>query len=212
MRFTVFTLAGGIAGLGMLTYLVDSAGWWLILAAFALVLLAGWAIARSMLRGRSFLLDAVAVVAVAAISIAAAAVGFLGPADQPAQDTADRNAVVGAAREAVTGLMTFTPGHGFSQSVADRLADPLLTDYRGGGPDVVLTGAVESRTTMSAAVVAGAVDRQTSRSARVLLYVNQTVTTGGQPPQQIQLAQWASLVHDGSAWLLSDLRPVGVQN
>jgi Mce-associated membrane protein len=212
MRFTVFTVAGGLVGLGLLTYLFGAAGWWLILAVFAVILLAGWAVGRSMMRGDRLAFDAVAVAAVVAISITVAVVGFRGPADQPAQDTADRSAVVTAAREAVTALMTFAPGHGFSQSVADRLTDPLLTDYRGSGPDVVLTGAVESGTTMSAAVVAGAVDRQTSRSARVLLYVDQTVTTGGQPAQHIPLARWASLVRDGSAWLLSDLRPVGVQN
>jgi len=212
MKFTLFTVAGGVAGLGLLTYLFGAAGWWLILAAFALMLMAGWAVARWLMRGRSLFLDVTAVLAVVAVSATAAVVGFLGPADQPAQDTVGRNTVVAAARDAVTALMTFTPGHGFTQSVADRLADPLLTDYRGSGPDVVLIGAVESGTTMSAAVVAGAVDRQTSRSARVLLYVNQTVTTGGQPAQQIPVAQWASLVHDGSAWLLSDLRPVGVQN
>lgn len=212
MRFTLTTTAAGLIGLGLLTYVLGSPAWWLIIAAFVVVLLVGWAVARSLRSRRSVSLDVAGVAVAVAISAAAAAVGFSGPPAQPAQDTAARREIVAAASSAVIALMTFGPGQGMQQSVAARLAEPLLTDYRGSGPDVVLMGAVESGTRVSATVPAGAVERQSGDTARVLLYVDQEVTPPGQSTQHVQLAQWASLERSGSAWLLSDLRPVGVEN
>ncbi|MEE3851128.1 hypothetical protein VZC37_12340 [Gordonia sp. LSe1-13] len=163
---------------------------------------------------------AVAVVVVAAVL---AVVGFIAAERaRPISDDAQRTALLTATSDAVTALTNFAPDSGAQarREVAAQLTAPLESVYEVSGADVILPGAVEAGVTMTSRVVGTGVDSYGDDIARVLVFIDQTVTT---PPsdgatsdnqterngERTSIARWASMRNVEGHWRLADLDPVG---
>lgn len=147
------------------------------------------------------------------VLIAVAVAGFVGPPEANRANDSRRQQVQLATTDAVTSLMTFDPASltAQQQSVGAKLTGRLLLEFRSQGPGVVLPTAVESQAQMSADVVATAVNRMDDDSARVLVFVNQTITLpAAQPPRQVvAVTRWADMRKVNGNWLLAGLQQVG---
>lgn len=147
------------------------------------------------------------------VLIVIAVVGFVGPSQTDRADESQRQQVQLATADAVTSLMTFDPGSLTAQqeSVGTKLTGRLLLEFRSQGPAVVLPTAVESKAQMTADVVATAVNRMDTDGARVLVFVNQSITLpAAQPPQQVvAVTRWADMRKVNGNWLLAGLQQVG---
>ena len=116
---------------------------------------------------------------------------------------------------AVTDLMTFAPGDTAAdrERVADRLTGALAADYLSRGPDVVFPGATASRLVMSSMVLDVGVAERTPARARLLVFVDQTISVQGSTvqPERIGVARWATMTETDGRWLLARLEPVSPQ-
>ncbi|GAA4659872.1 hypothetical protein [Gordonia humi] len=129
--------------------------------------------------------------------------------DEPRREPAQ------AAAAAVTALMTFAPGDSDEsrRGVEGHLTGVLAADYARRGPDVVFPSAVASKVTMTVDVTdAGVVDEQ-ERSARVLVFADQTVVVGEHRdvPSHTGIARWAWMTRVEGHWLMARLTPVSPQ-
>ncbi|SIS14774.1 hypothetical protein [Williamsia sterculiae] len=190
--------------------IVDAASWWLVPAIPAVVVTVGAAlvVARG---GASMWLPVAGMTLV--ICAATTAVAVAGESeDRPRTDPG----LVAAASDAVGVVFTFSPD-GLDRarvSVDAWVTDPLRTDYRVQGPDVVLPAAVETRATMSTTVTGAAVDRRAGDTARVLVFADQTISvpqqSGGSGTEQVvPITRWAIMRRVDDRWLLAELQTVG---
>ncbi|WP_439029812.1 hypothetical protein [Gordonia terrae] len=164
------------------------------------------------------------VVVVTALALVVAAVaGFaaIGPGSDPSE--AERTEILTAAADAVGALTTFAPDDPAERrrSTDAHLADPLRLEYRNRGSDVVLPGARAAGITMMGRVIGAGLHESSPDRAKVLVFVDQTVTgpgtpqtpgTGapaGPPAETTSTAKWALMRKVDGNWLLSDLQPVG---
>ena len=167
-------------------------------------------------------IGALVVVTVVALVIALVAwIGVLRSA--PELDEAERAAILSAAGGAVGALMTFGPDDPPDQRrrTDALLTDPLRLEYRNRGTDVVLGGARGSSITRVARVVGAGLDDSAADRARVLVFVDQTVSVAdrqkpigfrapaGADGEITPTARWALMRKVDGNWLLSDLQPVG---
>ncbi|MFT3661257.1 MAG: hypothetical protein QM809_07610 [Gordonia sp. (in: high G+C Gram-positive bacteria)] len=128
--------------------------------------------------------------------------------------TGERAAVARAAATAVTDLMTYAPDRDADdrrRAVAAELTGPLAADYLGRGPDTVFPGAVASRITMTAEVLDAGVAELSDSRARVLIFVDQTVTVEGGLPERLAHSRWATMLRFDGAWRLARLEPVAAR-
>lgn len=156
---------------------------------------------------RWVLLSGVLTVLVLAVAVAATVVAVRAGSD----DDAERTAAGTAAAHAVTELMTFGPDDDAARraQVRELLTGALAADYAGRGPDVVFSGAVESKVSMSARVLDVAVGRLDENRARVLVFVDQSVSVAGDPAtDRLPVSRWATLQRSGGHWRLARLEPV----
>lgn len=120
-----------------------------------------------------------------------------------------------AAAAAVGKLMTFAPGDTPEgrAAVQASLTGALGADYALRGPDVVFPSAVASKVTMTVDVTDAATVDHSERSARVLVFAQQTVIVGDHTdsPAQVGVARWAWMTRVEGHWLLARLTPVSPQ-
>ncbi|PYE13089.1 Mce-associated membrane protein [Williamsia limnetica] len=151
--------------------------------------------------------------AVLVVLIAVAVVGFLGPSIPGRADEAARRQVQLATTDAVSSLMTFGPDSLISQqrTVGPKLTGRLLLEFRSQGPGVVLPTAVESKVVMTGRVLATAVNRMADDTARVLVFVNQSIVlpAAGAEPEVVAVTRWADMRKVNGNWLLAGLQQVG---
>ncbi|QRY61612.1 hypothetical protein JVX90_14475 [Gordonia sp. PDNC005] len=146
--------------------------------------------------------------------VVAIVVGVLSVPANRVPDDPDRS-VSSAAASAVTELMTFAPtdASGRRDDVESRLTGVLAADYALRGPDVVFPSAAESRVTMTVDVTDAATVTQTDRTARVLVFADQTIVVGKREdiPSKAGVSRWAWMTRVGDQWLLAKLEPVTPQ-
>ncbi|WP_341268504.1 hypothetical protein [Gordonia malaquae] len=146
--------------------------------------------------------------------VAAIVVGVLGVRADRVPDEPDRS-VSSAAASVVTELMTFAPTDTPQRrdDVEARLTGVLAADYVLRGPDVVFPSAVESEVTMTVDVTDAATVSQGDRSARVLVFADQTIVVGKRAdiPSKAGVSRWAWMRRVGDQWLLAKLEPVTPQ-
>ncbi|AZZ81167.1 hypothetical protein C5O27_08920 [Gordonia alkanivorans] len=167
-------------------------------------------------------LAVLAAVTVTALVVALIAwIGVLRSDPGPGED--ERAAILSAAGGAVAALMTFGPDDPPDQRrrTDALLADPLRLEYRNRGVDVVVPGARAASVWMVGRVVGAGLNDSTTERARVLVFVDQTVSvrdggksTGFREPadagdETTPIARWALMRKVDGNWLLSDLQPVG---
>lgn len=125
-------------------------------------------------------------------------------------DTAARQEVLDTAKSTTTTMLSYTP-----ENVETELREslPLLTgefrkSYEDLITDVVIPGAREKNITAVAQVPAAAVESLSSDRAAVLLFVNQTVTTGTDAPQDTASSVKVGLQKLNGKWLIDRFDPV----
>lgn len=155
---------------------------------------------------------------IALVAVLVTIVGLIGAArSRPVPDDTQRTAVLTATDAAVTALLSYTPGEGERdrREVLAQLTAPLDEAYRVQGIDVVLPGAIEAGATLSAQVVGAGVEEFSTERARVLVFVDQTVSipaatdTGDRDDDRTPTARWATMRNVEGNWRLADLATVG---
>ncbi len=146
--------------------------------------------------------------------VVALVVGVLGIRARVEPTPPDRS-VASSAAAAVTALMTFTPDDPATRrtEVARHLTGVLASDYALRGADVVFPSAVASGVSMTVDVTDAAAVTRTDRSARVLVFADQTIVVGTHKdaPTQAGVARWAWMSRVDDQWLLAKLEPVAPQ-
>ncbi|WP_052316415.1 hypothetical protein [Gordonia polyisoprenivorans] len=137
----------------------------------------------------------------------------------PRPTGADRADLERAATSAVTALMTFGGEHPPApDAVRAHLSDPLLTRYDAERADLVLPDAVAASAQMTVNVVGMAVGEFHADDARLLTFLNQTVTVpdasapgagAGVGGEHTSTEKWLVMRKVNGTWLLADVRPVG---
>ncbi|MGV9712932.1 hypothetical protein ACWDTI_19975 [Gordonia sp. NPDC003424] len=136
---------------------------------------------------------------------------------QPIPDDAERRAVLTATSDAVTALMTFSPGDDAAArtAVAAHLTGPLLLRYRTEGPDVVLPAAVETGASMTVQMQGVGVHAFGGDRAEVLVFADQNISipgvagTGSGGANRTPIARWARMRNVDGNWRLAALGAVG---
>lgn len=93
-------------------------------------------------------------------------------------------------------------------AVHDRLTDSFREEYRTLTDDVVIPGAREQQISTVATVPAAASMSADSDRAEVLVFVNQTVTIGSDPPTYTTSSVKVSLDRYDQRWLVSAFEPI----
>lgn len=121
-----------------------------------------------------------------------------------------RTESVEAAKDITTRMLSYEPDSVEAQlnSVRDQMTGEFLDTYTNLINTAVIPGATTQQITAVAEVrAAGAVDAGPDR-AQVMLFLNQTVASAGQPPQRTASTVQATMVRDGDRWLMSEFAPV----
>lgn len=169
-------------------------------------------------------MGAAIVLVVIALIVAVVALTFA-VRSAPAPDDDERADVQAAAASAVTSVMTLENGAPTDPAATRRqLADPLLARFDATGADIALPGVVAASATMSVTVVGMAVSEYRPDRARLLAFLDQTVsvpTAPGQPPASTTpdgapteaghtpSERWLVMSKVNGTWLLADLQQVG---
>jgi Mce-associated membrane protein len=124
-------------------------------------------------------------------------------------DSARVDSVQAAAHSAVT-LLSYRPGSVEKDLTAarDRLSGAFREDYTKLINDVVIPGAKEKHISAVANVPAVAWVSATENHAVVLVFVNQSVTVGDDPPSSMASSVRVTLERIDDRWLISAFDPV----
>lgn len=141
----------------------------------------------------------------------AAAAGFLKWQDSSVRDNdAARAESMQVAKDSTAALLSYKPDTVEQQLGAAR--DLLTGEFRGAytslTTDVVIPGAKQKNITAAATVPAAASVSADPGHAVVLVFVNQTVTVGNDPPTDTASSVRVTLDKAGDRWLISKFDPV----
>lgn len=119
-------------------------------------------------------------------------------------------ATVQAAREGTVALLSYTPDKVEEQlgAARDLLTGEFRESYTSLTNDVVIPGAKEKQISAIATVPAAASVSLSGDKAVVLLFVNQTVTVGQDPPTDTASSVRVTLEKVDDRWLISQFDPV----
>ncbi|MHC9292249.1 hypothetical protein ACRCUN_07250 [Mycobacterium sp. LTG2003] len=121
-----------------------------------------------------------------------------------------RTESVEAAKDITIQMLSYEPNtvEQHLNSVLDRLTGDFLSTYTTMIRTTIIPGATAQRVTAQAEVPAiGSVTASADR-AEVMLYLNQFVTVGDQPPQKTPSTVRATMVREDGRWLMSQFEPV----
>ncbi|MDR3663395.1 MAG: hypothetical protein P4L86_23920 [Mycobacterium sp.] len=124
-------------------------------------------------------------------------------------DAADRGKVVQVARDGAVALLSYQPDTVRQQLTDARklLTTPFLDEYTTLTQSVI-PGAEQKHISAVTTVPAAAAVTVTENHAVVLVFVNQTVTVGGQAPTDTPTSVRVTLERLGGQWLISKFEPV----
>ncbi|MCV7285927.1 hypothetical protein H7J87_11365 [Mycolicibacterium wolinskyi] len=121
-----------------------------------------------------------------------------------------RTESVEAAKDITVQMLSYEPDtvEQHLNSVLDRLTGEFLGTYTTMIRTTIIPGATAQRVTAHAEVPAiGSVTASPDR-AEVMLYLNQFVTVGDQPPQKTPSTVRVTMVREDGRWLMSQFEPV----
>lgn len=132
------------------------------------------------------------------------------------KDTTSRQATVaaadsvGAATEAAVAMLSYQPAtvQDDLAAAADKLTGALKDSYSSLTRDVVIPGAKQKQISAVATVPASATVSATPQHAVVLLFVNQTVILGNDPPTSTSSRVRVTLDKIDSRWLVAGFDPI----
>lgn len=161
---------------------------------------------------RSWLADAVvyAVIPLLAVLLAGgvAYLKYSGATLQAAERGGDQ--AVGVAKDTTVAMLSYTPDTADQNlsAAGQRLTGSFRGSYESLVHDVVIPGAKQQNIAATAKVVAAAPVSATAARAVVLVFVNQTVVVGSQPPTDSTSAVRVTLDKAGGNWLVSNFEPI----
>ena len=115
-----------------------------------------------------------------------------------------------AAKDSAIAMLSYKPDD-VEQTLAEvrtRLTGPFKDTYTALTQDVVIPGAKEKQVQATANVVAASSVTADDSEAVVLLFVNQTMIIGDDPPSTTASAVRLTMTKVSDRWLVSDLTPV----
>lgn len=143
--------------------------------------------------------------------VLAVAAGFLTWQDNSARnDMAAVDESVQAARDIAVAMLSYEPATVEQQlgAARDLLTGQFQESYTSLINDVVIPGAVEQQIAAAASVPAAASVSADADQAVVLLFINQTVTIGAEPPGLTTSSVRVTLDKVGDRWMISEFEPV----
>jgi Mce-associated membrane protein len=146
-------------------------------------------------------------------TIALALTGAAGYLKYQDSVTAETNRVreqsVQLAREATVDLLSYTPDNAEAKlnAASDRLTGSFRDSYLSLVRDVVIPGAKQKKISANAVVAAGASVSASTDTAKVMVFVNQTVTVGNEGPTDTASVVVVDLEKVGDRWLISRFEP-----
>jgi Mce-associated membrane protein len=128
------------------------------------------------------------------------------PVDSPAA----RQEVMTAASQATVKLLSYTPATVESDMSAarDLTTDPFKSSYTELTKNVVIPGAKEKSITAVATIPASAVESLSATTAAVIVFVNQTTTTGQAAPTMTASSVRVGMVKINGKWLIKTFDPL----
>jgi Mce-associated membrane protein len=139
------------------------------------------------------------------------AVGYLTFQDWSARDCQlARIQSVHAATESTTAMLSYKPDSADKDLTAarDRLTGNFRDSYTQLIHDVVIPGAKQKQILAKATVPAAASVTANEKHAVVLVFVNQTITVGNDPPTDTASSVRVTLDKIGGHWLISQFDPI----
>ncbi|WP_445169952.1 hypothetical protein ACTXG7_11930 [Mycolicibacterium sp. Dal123E01] len=132
------------------------------------------------------------------------------PAPAPADSTQARQVVMDVAKTSVVKLLSYTPENvdtTLNEAVAlttGEFRDSFTQLIR----DVVIPGARQKNITAISTVPAVAVESLTADTAKLIVFIDQTVTTGSAEPELIPSSVRLRLENVNGAWLVATFTPL----
>ncbi|KHO21670.1 hypothetical protein [Mycolicibacterium setense] len=125
------------------------------------------------------------------------------------QDAA-RTESVNAATEGAIAMLSYRPDAVEMDltGASDRLTGPLKDSYGTLTRDVVIPGAQQKQISAVATVPAAATVSATQKHAVVLVFVNQEITIGAEPPTNTASRVRVTLDEVGGRWLIAGFDPI----
>jgi Mce-associated membrane protein len=113
------------------------------------------------------------------------------------------------ASEATVDLLSYTPDNAEAKlnAASDRLTGSFRDSYLSLVHDVVIPGAKQKRISAKASVPAGSSVSASADSAKVMVFVNQTVTVGNDGPTDTASVVEVNLEKVDGRWLISGFEP-----
>lgn len=163
-----------------------------------------------------------AVVVMAAVIVSVVAL-VAAQGARPSPSEPERQRVLAAARDGFGAVMSYDPRHAAADraTAQQHLTGLLAAEYRASGPDVVIPGIVQAGATLRAEVIGVGVSSYSGAEARVLAFVNQSVTwptIEGNAPSRgpdsrldtspVAQSRWLRMRDVDGRWLIADLRSV----
>jgi Mce-associated membrane protein len=145
------------------------------------------------------------------LALAAGYVKFVGTTDEATQTSG--TAAIQAAKDSAVAMLSYRSDTVDRQLAAaeDRLTGPFRDSYTTLTRTVVIPGARQQKISTVATVPAAASVSATENHAQVLLFIDQTVTAGGQDPKGAPEATKSTVLVTldkvGDRWLVSDFQP-----
>lgn len=145
------------------------------------------------------------------VMVLAAGVGYLKwQANSAAPSDGESAAVVMAATEGATAMLSYRADHVQEDLTAasERMTGNFRAEYTTLINDVVIPGAEEQRISAVATIPAAALVSAEADRAQVLVYINQTTSVGADPPTDTQSSAHVDMERVGDAWLISGFQPL----
>lgn len=107
-------------------------------------------------------------------------------------------------------MLSYTPDNAATElnAALNRMTGPFKDSYSSLVNDVVVPGSLQKHITAQARVVAAAPVSSSADEAVIIVFVNQTVTVGGDAPTETASSVRITLDRVGDQWLIRQFDPV----
>lgn len=143
--------------------------------------------------------------------VLACTAGFLKWQDVTGRDARVAGAqAIKSANDTIVAMLSYTPANADRglHAAADRLTGTFRDSYSSLINDVVIPGSTQKKISATARVAAAGTVSASSDRAVVLMFVDQTITIGADPPTDTASSVRVTLNNVDGRWLISEFTPV----